>query len=429
MSPRHLSAALALALATGSAAAQQPTKDDVAAVSAARKALRQGCYLKADEALRAAAFDLTGKPKPGYAHQSWRELQALFGGTPAPSLSSTAGDGSEGKRGTDRIPATQAVDALDAIVSRARGTRLVILNEDHASPRDRAFGLDVAKALRPLGYDVLAVEALSNVADPDAAAAAMAKLRRDGHATFLSGAYFPDPVFADFLRQALAIGYRPVAYEATGFDPSTDAATRMVRREEEQAEYVIKRALRANPSSKVLLYVGFSHAAENPQAVGQETRRWLASRLKEATGIDPLTIDQTTLNGYGAGVPSLYGAVSASLATKPVSLFADGRPLVLGDYADLVDMQVAHPRERLVGGRPSWLLQMGRRMVPVPTHLLPSSGRRLVQAFIASENDGVPVDQVVVTAGTPAPVMMLPRQRVRFTVQDPSGNCPQPPAP
>ena len=429
MRPSHLYPVLALALATGSAVAQQPVEDDMAAVSAARKALRQGCYLKADEALRAAAFDGTGKPKPGYAHQSWRELQALFGGTPAPSLSSTANDGSEGKLGSGRIPATQAVDALDAIVSRARDTRLVILNEDHASPRDRAFGLDVAKALRPLGYDVLAVEALSNVADPHAAAAAMEKLRRDGHAGFLSGAYLPDPVFADFLRQALAIGYRPVAYEATGFDPSADAATRMVRREEEQAAYVVERALRANPSSKVLLYVGFSHAAENPQAVGQETRRWLASRLKQATGIDPLTIDQTTLNGYGAGVPSLYGAVSASLAAKPVSLFADGRPLVLGEYAGLVDMQVAHPRERLVGGRPSWLLRMGRRMTSVPTSFLPSSGRRLVQAFIASENAGVPVDQVVVTAGKPAPVLMLPRLKVRFAVQEPGRDCPHLPAP
>ncbi|HMC91390.1 MAG TPA: hypothetical protein VKI45_02920, partial [Allosphingosinicella sp.] len=83
---------------------------------------------------------------------------------------------------------------------------------------------------------------------------------------------------------------------------------------------------------------------------------------------------------------------------------------------------VVHPRTRFVGGRPAWLMEMGRRPQPVPARLLPRSGRRLVQAFLAAEpDDAVPVDQVLVEAGRPAPRLMLPRGRIRYAVQDPDG--------
>lgn len=55
--------------------------------------------------------------------------------------------------------------AIREIVRRARHTRIVILDENHLDPRGRAFGLEVARALRPLGYTVLAVEALKRADD------------------------------------------------------------------------------------------------------------------------------------------------------------------------------------------------------------------------------------------------------------------------
>jgi hypothetical protein len=55
----------------------------------------------------------------------------------------------------------------------------------------------------------------------------------------------------------------------------------------------------------------------------------------------------------------------------------------------------------------------------IPAQLLPKTGRRLVQAFVADESaDAVPMDQVLVTAGEPAPVLMLPKGRYRFAFQD-----------
>ena len=51
-----------------------------------------------------------------------------------------------------RISAAASRDAIEEIVAVAGKTSIVILNEAHESPRDRAFALRVARALRPLGY-------------------------------------------------------------------------------------------------------------------------------------------------------------------------------------------------------------------------------------------------------------------------------------
>lgn len=412
-------AGLCLLLATA-AVAQEPSQTDLAAANAARKAVEEGRYLDAEQTLRRAAFDAKGVARPGYAYDQWVEVHGLLDGEPGPAIPEPdAPIDAEQQAAITRLKAATPHDALATIVEQAKRHRLVILNEDHASPRDRAFGWQVARALRPLGYDVLAIETLNNVADDREMAGMMATLVRDGYAHRVStGYYVRDPVFADFLRQALKIGYRPVAYETTDFSPKGDMVAQIEAREQAQADFIVRRALQRNPSSKILLYVGFHHATENPTDMDGKKVSWLATRLKAMTGIDPLTIDQTTLNANGAGKPNLYAAVADRIGTKPAVMFVDGTPLVVGPYAGLVDLQVAHPRTMRIGGRPDWLLAMGRTPTPIPGNLLPKQGQRLVQAFVTGETEAIPVDQVVVTAGSPPPVLMLPTGPVTYVVQD-----------
>ena len=62
---------------------------------------------------------------------------------------------------------------------------------------------------------------------------------------------------------------------------------------------------------------------------------------------------------------------------------------------------------------------MGRHPSDVPPSLLPKSGTRLIQAFLASEaQDAIPIDQVLVTAGQAPPKLMLPKKPVRYTYED-----------
>ena len=78
---------------------------------------------------------------------------------------------------------------------------------------------------------------------------------------------------------------------------------------------------------------------------------------------------------------------------------------------------------KLVDDRPDWLARDGRRKpVEIPFEAGPKSGRVLVQAFVATEaDDAIPVDQVVLVAGVPTPVLLLPDGDFRLIVQDESG--------
>jgi hypothetical protein len=405
------------------ALAQDIDQQDLAAANAMWKALDQGQYLAGAEALRSRAFDANGTPRPGFAFDQWRETQGLMTNEAPPApVAPKASQVAPDDPAAMQLASATATDAIAAIVERAKRTRVVILNEDHAVPRDRAFGLDVARALRPLGFDVLAVETLSNDADAKASEAKMQALIRDGYPRRGTGVYLRDPIFADFIRQSLALGYRPVAYETTDHSSGGDGNARIAAREQAQADYLINRALKAYPNSKLFIYVGWSHATENPihdRASGPPTR-WMAARLKAQTGIDPLTIDQTLLNDTGGGSRVLHAIVANRLNGRSAVMMSKGNPLVVGKYAGAVDLQVAHPSTVRIDGRPDWVSAMGRTPIAIPATLLPKNGTRLVQAFIASEDkDAIPVDQVLVTAGQSAPKLMLPRAPVRYAIQDP----------
>lgn len=319
------------------------------------------------------------------------------------------------------LRAADAVAAIPEIVRRAKETSIVILDENHLDPRGRAFGLEVARALRPLGYTVLAAEALKRDVEDAASFSRMAKLAADGYPRQASGYYLDDPVFADFIRQSLALGYRPVAYESTRTDYAKDPLEAQGQREQDQADNLIRRALKQYPGAKILVYVGEHHIAERPIAAEGGKVAMMAERLKRVTGIDPLTIDQAGLSSLPMNRPDadLYAIAAPKAQGQSMVLMRHGQPLVVGLLAGSVDLQVVHPPTVQAGGRPDWLTIMQRKPAPVPQELLPASGMRLVQAFVAGEEeDAIPIDQVLVSAGTAAPMLMLPSQPVRYAVQD-----------
>jgi hypothetical protein len=414
-------AAVLMVLATPAFAQDGPPEEEVKAAEAGMTAFRNGEYMKAETLLRPFAFDDDGTLGTGYAAQMWEQAHAAIADwLPPPRKPASGLDETE----RARLERATFVDAIDEIVRRARDTRVVILNEDHSDSRDRAFALEVARALRPLGYDTLAAETLANDANEVTAANQMELIAERGALVRTDGYYTRDPVFADFIRQALALGYRPMAYEETSYDRNGSPAEQIARRERQQAEYLFDRTLRHRPDAKVLIYVGFSHAAENPvKSSSGGKQRWMAARLKSLTGIDPLTIDQTTIrlpDPPAATDDPLVQALAPRLGDRSVVAMAGSTPVVLGPYEDHVDLQVIHPPARVVDGRPDWLAAMGREPIAIPDRLLPTTGKRLVQAFAADEpTDAIPLDQVIVTAGEPAPPLLIPPDvEVRYAVED-----------
>ena len=383
--------------------------------------MKDGRYLAARNAFAALAFEPGGRMRDERAYQMWQQYSPMITNElpldgltrrgrapPAPE----AGWAAQARRATAR-------DAITEIVARARRTSIVILNEAHYSPRDRAFGLSVAQALRPLGYATLAAETFDN--NPaKGRRPAVDLLAADGVVRAGTGSYTKDPVFAAYVRAAVAMGYRPVAYEMTEAQriQGDDVAKQIAAREDAQVANLMAAIFTKNPGAKVLIHVGHSHVAEAPIARNDERIAWMAARLKKATGIDPLTIDQTELTDLSPDARAAYPIAAAKVGRKDGILFAAGKPLVLGQYAGAVDVQVVHPVRAYRHGRPTWLAGLGGKPVAVPRALLPAKGERLVQAFAAdAPTDAVPLDQVLITAGKPAPYLMLPAVKVRFATQ------------
>lgn len=410
-----LLAGAAFAAQDGSTASSKPAPTRADARSKAHVALFKGRYLEALSVLEAAVA--AGDRSVASALE---QLMPFVTGIPAPQ--ETASLAALDPEFAGKLKQAVPHDAIAAIVERARATRIVILNEAHDEPRHRAFGLEVARALRPLGYSMLAMEAFTNFADREQSAQIMASLAKDGHPRRSTGYYINDPVFGDFVRQALALGYRPVAYEETSRDQAKTAYEGVVAREQEQADNLARHLSSAGPSAKMLAYVGYSHAAESPIPYGEGGQaEWMGARLKRMTGIDPLTIDQTELReaSPSAEVRAWHAILAAKLRRRSAVFVRAGKPLKAGHKGEAVDLQVVHPVTTIAGGRPTYLRTMGRRPVAIPATLIPTTGRRLVQAFVAGEaDDAVPVDQVLVTAGKRPPKLMLPKAAIRYVFQE-----------
>lgn len=280
-------------------------------------------------------------------------------------------------------------DLLDEIESRARSTSIVIISESHERSEHRGFITQVAGRLRPLGYDTLAIETLANVSPGNEKYRSPFLTQPDlPYFTDEDGYYLAEAGFGRLGRQVKALGYRLVPYEFTDHANVPADATqdqRIAMREESQAEN-LKAFLRKNPKAKLLVHVGYTHATEVPRLDGN---KWMAARLKEKTGIDPLTISQTYCRGGGKTLQ-----LSALPTTEPPGTF---------------DLLVDHPNARFVQGRPEWRRLAGDKIVSIPKALRPTSGWRIIEARPVGEAiTSVPMDRVAIRPGENIALMLPP---------------------
>jgi hypothetical protein len=299
-------------------------------------------------------------------------------------------------------------EALATIVEEARGRQVVMINEAHHVPRDRAFAQRVALELRKLGFKYLAMETLGPKLPAMVARGYPSTDEYEGY-------YTREPVFGDFARQALSAGYQLVNYEYSPPD-EVPGEQRIDAREEGQAQNLVERIFAKDPGARVLIHVGYGHLDKGSTDRGEgKTSAMMAERLRTKLRIEPFCIDQSKNDPANAVVD----AILAKYEFESYVLKAVGAANPYSETAT-VDMYVYHRPVRLVLGRPHWLAMAGYRAPHrIPATLLPKQGRRLIQAFVASESaDAVPMDQVLVTAGQPVPALMLPKGKYRFAFQE-----------
>ncbi len=272
-------------------------------------------------------------------------------------------------------------DVLRTIADHAADTRIVIVNEAHDRPHHREFTRRLATRLAPLGYTHLAVEAFdpgtfTNDAIPYA--------RTD------FGTYVNEPVFGGLVRTAKELGLVLVAYDSgiSEAEAALEPVEHVRLREERQASRLAEVIAGLPGSGRILIHVGYSHAAEVPiGGYGGNQIEWMAARLKRRTGYDPLTIDQTDC-----------------LSDSDRIQFAAASPRhAVGQH----DLLVAHPALKFVDGRPEWRTEGPNSRVEIPTGLISESRRTIVEArYLDEPIDAVPVDRVMLWPGESIPLLL-----------------------
>lgn len=314
------------------------------------------------------------------------------------------------------IENSTATNALSAIIEEAKKRQIVILNEAHHVSMHRAFAMILARELRKIGYEYLACETfLAENPNP----------LSDGFVSEESGFYLNEPMFANFLRDSIKNSWKFVSYESIR-DPKLTNRERQQIRESNQAKNLYEKILKNNPNAKIFIYVGYGHLQKFPEAIHDTDDSMMAAQLKRLTGIDPLTIDQTTFFQHKESQRQieLYKfALDKQIDSQPFVLKTLEKEYLKFEYRKSdIDIQIVHPSYSIdpETKRPSWLKSIaGFRPKEIPLSLLPQSGKRLIYAFpFDAPPNSVPADLVIVEAGKPAPKLMLPEGKYRLTYED-----------
>ncbi|MCK6104171.1 hypothetical protein KZX42_07235 [Brevundimonas sp. EYE_349] len=296
------------------------------------------------------------------------------------------------------LAGAEVSDALETIVQAAADKQIVVLNEAHNVSGHRSFAARVMRALRPLGFDTFAAETFGGMGGYRAGI--------PFHSRF--GYYTADPVFAEMVREAASLGYAFADYEQTAdqrlpADADMDAQT--TAREVAQSANLIHNVLKPRPAARIFVLCGYSHATEMAGVGGL----WFAGQLKAATGIDPLTIEQSSnwpATRPEADTPETAAVLERFAPTRPLSVWRDGRAFGNRFFDGKVDLSVFHPRLPKVAGRPGWLAaDPARKAVEVSVPAF--EGPALMQALHMDEGAVVPADHLLLEKGQEKATLLL----------------------
>ncbi|MHB1588481.1 hypothetical protein [Metallibacterium scheffleri] len=299
----------------------------------------------------------------------------------------------------------RAVPALDALARLARGRKAIFLNENHSAPITRTLTVQLLARLRAEGYDTFAAETLYT--------GDMTALATRGYATDASGFYTREPVYAEMVRRALALGYRVIAYEAES-DTQGDA------REREQAENLYRRAFDGHPDARLVVNAGYAHIQKRGAYLDGHAMAW---HFMRRSGIDPLCVEQTMLFAHldtHEDHPWWTQVMQALRPTAPIIFeSAASTPWTLRPGA--YDVSVWFPPQQITDNRPTWLSLGGlRRSYRVAAiDYCPNALPCLLEARpLGAPHAAIPDDRVILRQADEISVLWLAPGRYRLSARD-----------
>ncbi|GEM_PF-5257860 len=240
-----------------------------------------------------------------------------------------------------------ALPLLTKIGEISRKEQVIMLNEHHLNPYCRVFASSLLDTLYQNGYRHLFVEGFYRDS--------LFQYRK--YPIQHNGMYLADPMFGNFIRHALALGFKVLPYEYNGEGD----------REKGQAENIIdyfsiEGGLK---NQKILVYAGHGHIYKK-----NKPYKLMAQHFREISGITPFCIEQAATNGNGlrAADYAYLRKHHIEIKNNPITLInqATGAYYTPKSLSGLVDAVVIHPPTEYVDDKfPDWLLRQGKYEVPI----------------------------------------------------------------
>jgi len=254
-------------------------------------------------------------------------------------------------------------DALPYITEQARQTRAVFINESPYMPQHRLYATIVLQQLKAGGYTHLILDAKSNS-------------NKIEQVTANAGYALREPLYADLIRQALTLGYTIVSFSRT----DTTA----------QLQSAVITSLLQQGDIKALVYTSGN--------IEEQDASSLPAIVKQQSGIDPLTINQSSISETGSNMFNtslFYYWQKHHVFTKPMLLMNGDKPWNLSENKTN-DLYIVHPRTGYVNNRPAWLQYYNYRLqVYVSPPLTVMRTAFLLQAYLLNETNATPINQLI----------------------------------
>jgi hypothetical protein len=275
-----------------------------------------------------------------------------------------------------------AVEPVAYIAARAAMAQVTMISEAHDMPQTRAFIMKVAAVLRGEGYAGYGAETFNM------------QIGRYEPAwpQIEDGWYSREPVYGRLIRQLRRQKYRLLNYE---FIPLADTKGSFEQQADEREmgeasnlmtqQASLQRSL--GDGAKILVHVGYGHLTEK-SAEGHAVQ--MGQRFKDASGIDPLTIDQTVF-------------------FSPTDSYVVCDPDALGLKVPGVDIYLGMPKLRFERSRPTYRLALGDRFVDIPDELRRTDQIAVYDARPVGEPlNSVPMDRILLRPGETLPLLLPP---------------------
>ncbi|WP_232823467.1 hypothetical protein [Dyella sp. C9] len=302
----------------------------------------------------------------------------------------------------------QASDAANEIAKLATNRRIVMINEAHHDAHTRELTLALLPKLRAEGFNYFAAEALSN---------SDTGLMQRGYPIATSGSeYLHEPLYGDIIREAIRLGFHVVAYESD--------ADVLADREAGQARLLYQQVFAKDPHARLFVHAGYAHIDKAPGNLGG-TIQPMAMQLKQLSGFDPLSIDQTRWRDIGP-MPrtDLYQQLYAQFPVEgPSVLISRQSGSVWASDPTRHDVDVILPpsgHQR----RPHWLALAGTRQPRVvSSEICQRQLPCVVEARYANEGpDAIPADRYVFSADNTMNTLYLRPGTYRLVAWDRNGH-------